>query len=65
MDLISLAIFLVVVVAVAAVVYWFVNKSGVVIPQPLKIVLYAVVAVVAILFLANLAGLGPPIVRFR
>ena len=63
MDLVSLAIFVIVLVAIAAIVYWFVGASGVAIPQPLKIALLAVVAIVAILIVANLAGLGPRVVR--
>ena len=56
MSLISLAIAVVVLIAIAAVVSWFVKSSGVVIPQPLLIVIYAAIAVIAILFLARLAG---------
>lgn len=58
MDIVSLAIWVIVVIAVIAVVYWFTRASGVVIPQPLLIVLYAVIAIVAIIFLARIAGLG-------
>jgi hypothetical protein len=64
-DLVSLALVVIVVVAVAAIVYWFVNKSGVAVPQPVKIALYAVLAIVCVLVVANLAGLGPPLVRVR
>lgn len=63
MDLISLAVSLIVIIAIAAVVYWFVNQSGVSIPKPFVIVLYAVVAIAAILFLARFAGFGGTVVR--
>ena len=62
MSIISLAIVVVVLVAVAAIVVWFVRSSGITIPQPLLIVIYAVVAIVAILLIASLAGVGPRIV---
>jgi hypothetical protein len=65
MGLIQFAIAVVIVVAVVAVVLWFVRSSGVAIPQPLLIIGYAVVAVVAILFLAGLAGWGPVAVNWR
>jgi hypothetical protein len=55
---IDLAVTLIVLVAVAAVVAWFVRASGITIPQPLLIAVYAVVAVLVILFLARFAGVG-------
>lgn len=63
MNLVSLAIAVVVIVAVAAIVLWFVRASGVSIPEPIKIALYAILAIVAILVVANLAGLGPAVIR--
>jgi hypothetical protein len=63
MDIISFAILVIVIIAVVAIVYWFTTKSGIVIPQPLMIVLWAVVAIVCILLVANLAGLGPRVIR--
>lgn len=65
MGIVSLAILLVVVVAVVAIVAWFVRKSGVNIPQPFLIAAYAFLAILAILLVANLAGLGPPVVRVQ
>ena len=64
MDIINLAILVIVIVAVCAVVSWFVKSSGLTIPQPLLIVLYAALAIIAILVLAGLAGLGPVAVRW-
>lgn len=63
MDLVGLAIFIVVVVAVIAIVGWFVRSSGITIPQPFLIALYAVLAIVCILVVANLAGIGPRVWR--
>jgi hypothetical protein len=62
-NLVSLAIFIVVIVAVVAIVLWFVRSSGVTVPKPIQIALYAIIAIVAILFVASLAGIGPPILR--
>jgi hypothetical protein len=56
MGLISLAITAVVIIAVVAVVHWFYTKSGVAIPRPVMICVYAIMAVIAIVFLARLAG---------
>jgi predicted membrane channel-forming protein YqfA (hemolysin III family) len=63
MSIVQLAILLIVIIAISAVVAWFVRSSGVSIPQPLLIAIYAVVAIVVIILIANLAGLGPPLVR--
>ena len=63
MDIVSLAILIIVIVAVVAIVIWFLNKSGIVIPEPVKIALWAVLAIIAILFVANLAGIGPRVGR--
>lgn len=63
MDLIRFAVLVVVLVAVCAIVAWFVRRSGLVIPQPLLIVIYAVVAIVAILLIAQLVGVGPAVLR--
>lgn len=63
MGIVELAILLVVIVAIVAIVAWFVRSSGVTIPQPVLIACYAILAIIAILFVANLAGLGPPILR--
>lgn len=63
MNLIGLAIAIVVIVAVVAIVTWFVRSSGISIPQPFLVVIYAVLAIVAILVIANLAGLGPAVIR--
>jgi hypothetical protein len=54
-----------VVIAIVAVVAWFVRSSGVAIPQPLLIVLYAAAAILAIVVLAGLAGMGPMVVNWR
>lgn len=59
MPLIQIAIGIIVIVAVIAIASWFVRSSGVVIPRPIMIALYAVIAIVAILFVASLAGMGP------
>ena len=56
MDLVSLAIGIIVLVAVIAIVAWFIRSSGVTIPQPFLIAIYAVLAIVCILVVANLAG---------
>jgi hypothetical protein len=63
MNLVSLAIWINVIVAVAAIVVWFLNRSGLVIPEPLKIALLAIVAIIAILIVAGLVGPGPVILR--
>lgn len=63
MNLVSLAIWVIVIVAVASIVVWFLNRSGLAIPEPLKIALLAVVAIVAILVVANLVGPGPVLLR--
>lgn len=62
-NVVSLAIWLILIIAIAAVVFWFQRESGITIPQPLRIVLLAVVAILAILLLADLAGVGPGWVR--
>jgi hypothetical protein len=59
-DPISVAVWLIVIIAAVAVVYWFLQYSGVVIPRPLQIVLMAVVAILCLIFLARLAGLWGP-----
>jgi hypothetical protein len=64
MSIVQLAVVLVVVIAIAAVVAWFVRSSGITIPQPLLIVIWAAVAIIAIIFLASLAGMGPVAVRW-
>jgi hypothetical protein len=64
MSIVQLAVVLVVIIAIAAVVAWFVRSSGIAIPQPLLIVIWAAVAIIAILFLAGLAGMGPVGVRW-
>jgi len=56
---IQLAITVIVLVAIIAIVYWFINHSGIAIPRPFLIAIYAVIAILAILFLASLAGVGP------
>ncbi len=58
-DVVNLALTAIVLIAVAAIVMWFVRSSGVVIPQPVMIVIYAVVALVMIIILADLIGRGP------
>ena len=65
MDVISLAILVIVIVAVIAIVAWFVRSSGLTIPQPLLIVLYAAGAILCILLLVGLAGMGPMAVNWR
>jgi hypothetical protein len=64
MSIVRLAVVLVVIIAIAAVVIWFTRSSGITIPQPLLIVIYAAVAIIAIIFLASLAGMGPVAVRW-
>jgi hypothetical protein len=64
-GIIQFAIAVIVIVAVMAILWWFIQKSGVTIPQPFMIILYAVVAIVAILFLVGLAGWGPLAVNWR
>lgn len=58
-NVLHLVVVLILVVAAVAVLQWFVSYSGVNIPKPVMIVLYAAVAILAILFLAGLAGVGP------
>lgn len=60
MDFVGLAILVVVIVAVVAIVAWYVRKTGIVIPQPVLIVFWAAIAIIAILVIASLAGLGGP-----
>lgn len=64
MGIIQFAILVVIVIAVVAIVAWFLRSSGLTIPQPLMIVAYALLAVFAILLLAGLAGWGPMGVRW-
>lgn len=59
MLVVQIAITVIVIVAVIAIVVWFVRSSNITIPQPIKIALYAVIAIVAILFVASLGGIGP------
>lgn len=58
MDLVSLAIWIIVIVAVGAIVYWFVQSSGINIPRPFQIALMAIVAIIAIILVVRLAGVG-------
>lgn len=61
MSIVTIAILFIVIVAIVAIVGWFVRTSGVSIPQPILIALYAILAIVMILCVANLAGIGPVI----
>jgi hypothetical protein len=63
MSIVQLAVLIIVIVAVIAIVGWFLRSSGITIPQPLMIAVYAVLAIIAILLVANLAGIGPAIIR--
>lgn len=54
MDLVSLLILLVVVIAIGAVVYWFLNKVS--LPRPWDIVVYAVIAILAIIVIVKVSG---------
>ena len=63
MNLVNLAIGIIILVAVIAIVGWFVRSSGISIPQPFLIAIYAILAIIAILVVANLAGIGPAIIR--
>lgn len=65
MSIAGLAIWFVVVVAIIAIVVTFAGRTTLwgKVPQELKIALYAILAIVAILFVASLAGPGPPLVR--
>jgi predicted membrane channel-forming protein YqfA (hemolysin III family) len=56
MDLVSLLVALIVLVAVGAIVYWFMTKVN--LPEPFRIVIYAVAAIIAILVLVRVAGFG-------
>lgn len=58
MDIVGLLITLIVIIAVVAIFWWFLKASGIPIPQPVQIALWAVVAILAILFVARFAGLG-------
>lgn len=62
MSIVQLAILLIVIIAIVAITAWFVRSSGVTIPQPVMIALWAILAILMILLVANLAGIGPPIV---
>lgn len=62
-TLVNIAILIVVVVAVYAIVRWFLSKTGTVIPQPVLIAIYAIVAIIAIIFVAGLLTGGPVAVR--
>jgi hypothetical protein len=55
MGIIEFAILFILIVAVCAICVWFWRKSGIVIPAPFNIVLYAVLAILAILLLVYLA----------
>lgn len=57
MDLVGLAIALIVIIAVLAIGYWFLKASGLPIPQPVLIALYAIVAIVCILVVVHYAGI--------
>ncbi len=56
MDIANLAIWLIVLLAIGAVVYWFMTKVN--IPAPFSYIIYAVLAIVAIIALVHLAGIG-------
>lgn len=58
MDIVGLCITIIVVVAICAICAWFVRSSGLTIPQPILIAVYAVLAILAILFVAHYAGVG-------
>ena len=59
MDLISLAILIIVVIAVISIVCWFAGiTSFSQVPKPLQVVCYAIVAIVCIVIVARFAGLG-------
>lgn len=61
MNLIELLIYVVIIVAAIAVVVTFVHYTGVweKIPHIGKIVIYALLAIVALLVLASFVGVGP------
>ena len=66
MDIIGLLVTVIVVVAIIAVLRWFLSASGVAIPQPLLIVIYAIISIIAILFLAQYLAVGRagvPVIR--
>ena len=65
MGIVELAILIVVVVAVCGIVIWYIRRSGIVIPEPLMLAFWAIVAILAILFVASLAGIGPMNIRWR
>ena len=52
----NLLIQLIVIIAIVGIVYWLSEKIA--LPQPFKIVLYVVMAIVAIVWLLKLVGIG-------
>lgn len=63
MSLIQLAILIIAIVAVIAIVGWFLKSSEITIPKPVLIALYAIAAILAILLVADVAGIGPGIIN--
>lgn len=58
MNIVGLVITFIVIIAVVAIFWWFLQKSGIPIPQPVQIAMWAILAIVAILVIARFAGLG-------
>lgn len=64
MNVVTMAVVLILVVAVLVIVGWLMNTYKQYIPLPFQIAIYAVMAIMAILFVAGVAGVGPQIVRW-
>lgn len=60
-DILRLLILIIVLVAGVGIVFWFVRKVN--IPEPFSYVLYAVVAILGLLVLGSLVGVGPVVIR--
>ncbi len=58
MDLVGLAITIVAAIAIIALIQWAWGKMPVKLPQPVLIVLYAIIVIVAIIYIARFAGLA-------
>lgn len=53
---------LIAILAIVGIIFWYIQKLS--LPQPIMLVVYAVIAIVAILFLLQFVG-GVPSLRLR
>lgn len=58
MSIVGLLITLIVVIAVCAIFWWFIKQSGVPVPYPVQIALWAIIAILAILAVVRFSGVA-------